>query len=81
MAVITWVGAASDAFNTAANWDTGAVPGSGDTVVFSGEPLNDCNWNLSTNGTVEKITVMADLAETALITISAGTLNLKSAYF
>lgn len=82
MAVTVWLGVASNAYNTAANWDTGAVPGSGDTVVFMGEPGNPCVWNPATNGTVDDIRVMEDFkGGNASVTISAGTINLKSALF
>ena len=82
MAVTVWLGVASDAYNTAANWDTGAVPGSGDAVVFMGEPGNPCVWNPATNGTVDDIRVMEDFkGANASVTISAGTINLKSALF
>jgi hypothetical protein len=82
MAVCVWIGAASNAFNTAANWSGGAVPGASDRAVFSAEPLNSCAWDLSTNGTIGELSVMEDfMGAAATIAITAGTLALKSAYF
>ena len=82
MAICVWIGAASNDFNLGPNWDGGAVPGASDTVVFMGEPLNNCAWNLGTNGTIGELRVMEDFTGgNAIIAMTAGTLNLKSAYF
>ena len=44
MAVVTWNGSSSTLYSTAANWDTGSVPGDGDDVVIPDtSSINACN--------------------------------------
>ena len=66
MAVTTWDGSSSTDWNTAANWDTGAVPTSSDDVIIpdtssinncelsatGGNPKNVKSLELQANGTL-----------------------------
>ena len=66
MAVTTWDGSSSTDWNTAANWDTGAVPTSSDDVIIpdtssinncelsatGGNPKNVKSLKVATNGTL-----------------------------
>lgn len=53
MAIITWIGSATDYWSNAANWDTGAVPGPGDTALFDGSAVDECRIDTAVN--VDKI--------------------------
>ena len=54
MAIKTWTGTDSanpTSFNTAANWDDDAVPGAGDTLVYTANYNNSCLLNLDSGTT------------------------------
>jgi len=56
MAVVTWDGSSSTAYSTAANWDTGSVPGDGDDVVIPDtSSINACN--VDSNDSCNSLTV------------------------
>ena len=54
MAIKTWTGTDATnptSFNTAANWDDDAVPGAGDTLVYTANYNNSCLINLDSGTT------------------------------
>jgi hypothetical protein len=56
MAVVTWNGSSSTLYSTAANWDTGSVPGDGDDVVIPDtSSINACN--VRSNDSCNSLTV------------------------
>ena len=83
MAVVTWDGSSSTAYSTAANWDTGSVPGDGDDVVIPDtSSINACNVDsndscnsltVSTNGEIgsdsgSKLTILGEADGTGATT-------------
>ena len=50
MAVTTWDGSSSTDWNTAANWDTGAIPTSADDVIIPDDSTTANNCTLSATG-------------------------------
>ena len=59
MAVVTWDGSSSTAYSTAANWDTGSVPGDGDDVVIPDtSSINACN--VDSNDACNSVTVLTN---------------------
>ena len=69
MAAITWLGTDSTSptdFDTTSNWSSGAVPGAGDTVVFTSTYNNDCTTNVN-QGTTAFSSVVVEAGYTATI--------------
>ena len=59
MAVVTWNGSSSTLYSTAANWDTGSVPGDGDDVVIPDtSSINACN--VRSNDSCNSLTVLTN---------------------
>ena len=71
MATIHWTGSVNNDFNTAGNWDTATVPGSGDDVFIS---LAAAAVTSSTSNQVNTLSV----AGTASLTIASGTFTVAA---
>ncbi len=73
LATVTWINPAGGNWDTASNWSTGALPGSGDDVV-----INSLNSGASVTHTQNVTDTVNSVTASAPITLAGGTLNVAT---
>ncbi len=78
-----WTNGTGDGFwNTGLNWDSGVVPGGGNTVTFTGNtglyPQSDGNMTLNANPTIANLTIGAGYA--GIFDLNGNTITITNSF-